>query len=385
MARVNIVSPALIRLLLLQITLSTFQGNACWTSTPAIGGVVVSNLSATAASSVDESIISTSVRFGVEKVTYLGFLPVLLLVSMTTNALTVAVTWRQGITQRRRVNLCLFFLSTSDALYALTLTCVSVAKAVTLLQGPEAYSGYVRFILHYHLFRKASIFLFFSSFLTSLVAMERCVCVVWPLRVDRFLRVRTLLVVIALGFSFCVFSFVLVGMKFSPQCSLDPKTNSTVWVEGPSQFYKNNRQFLQVLEVFVLNIGFQGVSILVVVLCTAVTTYQLNASHKWRLKMANVVGLEAAFNDKAARKEAHLNKMLIVTSCVHVMINGPGFALIICAFFINELSAYGRYRNIMYSCIAVRNVFTVTNASVKLFIYYNHGSAFRKELRKLLR
>ncbi|KAK7474247.1 hypothetical protein BaRGS_00034490 [Batillaria attramentaria] len=104
-------------------------------------------------------------------------LPVLFTIGAPTNSLSMIIFYKHGL--RHRINLCLFALSLVDFLY---LTFDFILNSDALTTFPFHWQRVVmEFIVNNHILG------FFglgwaSQFLSGVIAGERCLCVVWPLK-----------------------------------------------------------------------------------------------------------------------------------------------------------------------------------------------------------
>ncbi|XP_025097946.1 uncharacterized protein LOC112566167 [Pomacea canaliculata] len=128
--------------------------------------------------------ISRQSRRVVEIVCYGGLTSLLCCVGVVVNVLSCLVFWRQGL--KDHMNLCLFCLALTDCSYLLsTFTVLSLTELLRLCDeaiGEKFYVlafTYVGSVLYG--FRSA------SEWMEAVIAVERCVCVVFPLRASTIL------------------------------------------------------------------------------------------------------------------------------------------------------------------------------------------------------
>ena len=80
-------------------------------------------------------------------------------------------------------------------------------------------------------------FLATSNALTMIISLERCACVLAPLRAKRILRTRFMAVVIVAVFVFVLGLYGLFNLKYVTVVRYDPTTNTTVYTPGLGKFY----------------------------------------------------------------------------------------------------------------------------------------------------
>lgn len=125
----------------------------------------------------------------VEAVCYSGLIPLLCVISVPANVLNCLVFWRQGL--QERMNLCLLCLALVDSLYAgcsFALYSVNVFIRFHDEIVSEEYSAKI------FVYLRGAIYGFrtTSQCITMVIAVERCLCVVYPLQAARLLKTRTM-------------------------------------------------------------------------------------------------------------------------------------------------------------------------------------------------
>ena len=88
-----------------------------------------------------------------------------------------------------------------------------------------------------------------SSTLTMIISLERCACVLAPLHAKRFLRTRSMAVVIVAVFVFVLGLYGLFNLKYVTVVRIDPSTNTTVYESELGSFYLQHRYVLMNLAV----------------------------------------------------------------------------------------------------------------------------------------
>ena len=133
------------------------------------------------------NVITVQTFLAFEEIINCGLSLVVFCVGVPTNLLSCLVFCRQGL--RDRMNLCLFSLALVDLSFV---TCFYLVVSFCLVEHvwPEDGQWWKNFARKYFtgLYRG---FLYSSGCLTMLIAIERCVCVTWPLRAASLVRTRT--------------------------------------------------------------------------------------------------------------------------------------------------------------------------------------------------
>ena len=84
-------------------------------------------------------------------------------------------------------------------------------------------------------------FLATSNTLTMVISLERCACVLAPLHAKKFLRTRSIAVVVVAVFVFVLGLYGFFNLKFVVVTINDPITNTTVYVPRLGDFYLQHR------------------------------------------------------------------------------------------------------------------------------------------------
>ncbi|KAL8625852.1 hypothetical protein ACOMHN_012444 [Nucella lapillus] len=159
-----------------------------------------------------ENVVSKQLHFWVSTISNAVIIPILFLMGLPGNVLTAAVFYRLGL--RERINFCIFFLALVDFADIIVVLGLRIEIIYRFLVGPS------NFFIKY--FLGLTGFSWVSMFLSSVIAAERCFCVVSPLRAQRMVSTRTLAVVVV-----SISLLILTGMLVIA----GPK-HTEVWVPG---------------------------------------------------------------------------------------------------------------------------------------------------------
>nr|KAG5707050.1 hypothetical protein BaRGS_019655 [Batillaria attramentaria] len=192
-----------------------------------------------------DNLVSYAVEELLELVVNGVALPVLFLVSLPTNIISAIVFYRQGL--QERINLCVFSLSLVDMLYVVFAFCLFSDRLYSKLTGGPRFGHVAQFIF------KNKLVGFFhlnsaSWFITTLIASERCFCVVSPLTSKTVLKTRSTAAVLIVSFVVIVTGGFVAGLSWDVACVLDPVTNLTSTFTVASEFYIQTVQLIDVLE-----------------------------------------------------------------------------------------------------------------------------------------
>ncbi|XP_076458497.1 uncharacterized protein LOC143292199 [Babylonia areolata] len=317
-----------------------------------------------------DNLISQETEKAVDTAVGAVCLPVLFLLSVPCNVLNMAVFWKQGLSER--INLCLFCLSLVDFLHMVNSFFVNVDR----LYPPfiEPIGPVLQFIIQHNLvgFRG---FTWLSGYISMLIACERCLCVVSPLRSHAVLKTRTTVVVVLVGAVLILAGSLTIGLRWSLICVRDPLTNTTSRLVFTSQFYEDNKAYLDVLT-FVIGSPQLLTYVTVVSATTAVTSVKLKKMMTWR---------EQTSSASLSSREVALTRTLIVISVLYVVCSIPTIIAGISVMFVSEISFHGRYYNFSNLLVSLIELASFINATFNFFVYCWLGTKYRETLRDLLR
>ena len=116
-------------------------------------------------------------------------IPVLFLIGFPANCINMAVFFKQGL--KERINLCLFSLALVDLIYVCMVFVFYAERLYTQFPDNQRFGPVQQYMTH-----KRIIVLFGFGYvdllLVAVVSTERCICVLFPLRAQRFIKTKTL-------------------------------------------------------------------------------------------------------------------------------------------------------------------------------------------------
>ena len=186
----------------------------------------------------------------------------LFLIGGPANVINLAVFYKQGL--KERVNLCLFALSLADEIF-LTQSMFFFGEQIHLqFTTKEIFGPMMRFMVNNNLVGFFG-FSWVSEVLSAIIASERCLCVLSPLRSQTLLRTRTMAVIIVVVFLVVVGFYFVMATRYRIACIFVPPTGTTFYAGVASEFYRKHETFINYLEGFLYGAGIPLVVITVVV------------------------------------------------------------------------------------------------------------------------
>ncbi|XP_076454746.1 uncharacterized protein LOC143289596 [Babylonia areolata] len=278
------------------------------------------------------------------------------------NIINMAVFCKQSL--KDRVNLCLFSLSLADGIY---LVAVSFLHGDHLTTDFDDYGPIATFFTNNNL--NAFIgFVFVSFVLSAIIACERCLCILSPLKFQTLLRTRTMAVIIVTVYTVLISLFYVVSFRYFIACVYDPELGIVLRTMVKSPFYRQHQEFIDIVDSVVLGTGLTGTVMAVVVTTTILTTVKLRQIVTWREETSSSI----------SPREVALTKMLIGSSVLFIVCISPACVLRVATLFLPELNAGGRQHNLYFMCLWITEGFAFINASFNFLVYYKMGSRYRE-------
>ena len=319
-----------------------------------------------------DNIISVQTLLSFEKVVTCGVSLILLIVGVPTNLLNCLVFYRQGL--RDRMNLCLFSLALVDMLFV-TFFCLVCSYCLVGQLFPEVGEWWKFFARKYFTGPYRG-FLYSSGCLTTLISVERCVCVTLPLKAATLVKTRTIAVIIVSIVLSLQTMCLLYPLELSIGTMEDPDTGKITLFLTTTEFRSQYILLYNIVENTLIMIVIPFTTFTVVTIATAITVVQLKRAIAWRHGSSS--------SSSSDVREVALVKMLVVVSLIYIISSAPNVALGMTRLLVAEFFHTRRYANIFLASHLFYLVVAQANSSVNFFVYLARSSRFRQELHRLL-
>ncbi|CAL1538314.1 unnamed protein product [Lymnaea stagnalis] len=206
-----------------------------------------------------------------------------------------------------------------------------------------------------------------AGLLTAFLALERFVCVAWPLRVKTVVTPRLTVGLVISLFVIMTACNVPNSLAYRIGLEFDPLLNET----GYGILFHPHGDQLQDITITVQVLA-QITSFTVVAVSTLGLVWSLRKSVKWR-KSTSAVSLPA----HVSRREKQLVKMVILISVVFIVCSLPtvvGNLAMVCD---KDFNVRGSLMNLFLFSSIVFFILNTTNSMVNMFVYLNMSSRYR--------
>ena len=212
------------------------------------------------------------------------------------------------------------------------------------------------------------------------IAAERCLCVLFPLKAQTLMSTRTMAILLLAITPLVQLGSVIFPLKWRVEKTVNRRSGQSVWIFAPAQGPHQEliSALFHIVFGFTLLFVMKLVIIFIVVTCTVVTVIKLKQALAWRLTTSS-----STCSDTQTQQTV-LTKMLVVVCVFYVICSAPDSIMALFRVIEPEYKLAGRYANTLLLTLSISSkVFSATNCSVNFFVYYSMSSRFREELRRL--
>ncbi|KAI8781543.1 galanin receptor 2a-like [Biomphalaria glabrata] len=211
--------------------------------------------------------------------------------------------------------------------------------------------------------------------ITLYVTVERCLCIVFPLTIRKFITItRTKIVIILIYFTNAL-TLVPEYMSVYLTWLYDVKRNATILGVG----FRNNG--LQTKGItFMLHVLLIVIGLFCIVVMTTVLVLQLRRQRKWRLKNSSN---SLAKNSLTLRDRRSAVLVIVVATSVAICYI-PIASLSLATVFVPDFYVGGKYVNFFRDSWALAFLSGIINSSSTILIYYRMSSKYQETFLKLL-
>lgn len=308
----------------------------------------------------------------VETVFYAGVGTLKCLLGVSTNGVNCLVFCRQGL--QDRMNVCLFSLALVDFLYFMI---------IFLLFPLATFIRFCDIFLYEEYYAKMTValvgvangFSLTSGCITMAIAIDTCVCVVFPHRAASIMRTKTMTSLLIFSFLFIQVCYVIFPLSYT--YLKITVANRTQWVIRPTSLHEANKLVFYLFQNIALEMAIPFINVAIISVSTILTVKRLKSGIKWRQTTSNIT------NNLIGQQVALIN-MLTTVACVYVAIMLPCIIFQISLWFTIRTSANRSVQNHVLAASAVILMFSHINSCLNFFIYYRRSSRFRRDLHNCL-
>ena len=305
--------------------------------------------------------------------------PIFFIIGGPANVFNMAVFYKQGL--KERVNLCLFALSLADELYLIQILFFYGEQVRLQFTTSESFGPLMRFMFNNNLVGFFG-FYFVSQVLSAIIASERCLCVLSPLRSQTLLQTRTMAGIITGVFLVVVGFYFVMAQRYRVGCVFDPTSDTAMYTFVSAEFYVNNQELINYLDGFVYGAAIPGFVVVVVTVTTIITAVKINQAAAWRASTSSASGSSSS-SSSISPQELALTRMLIGIAVLFIVCVSPLALFRLAWLFLPEMNIGRRNHNFYVTGLWFMEALSCVNSSFNFFVYYTIGSRYRETFRSL--
>ena len=214
-----------------------------------------------------------------------------------------------------------------------------------------------------------------SQILSAIIASERCLCVLSPLRFQTMLQTRTMGFIITATYVVVVGGYFLIAARYRIACIFDPASDTVVYTFVTGEFYRKHEELINYLDSFVYGAGIPAVVVIVVNTTTIITAMKIRQAAAWRAGTSSASGSSSS---SISPREVALTKMLIGSSVLFIVCVSPLALFRFVWLFLPEMNIGRRNHNFYVAGMWILETLSYVNATFNIFVYYTMGSRYRE-------
>ncbi|KAK0042219.1 FMRFamide receptor [Biomphalaria pfeifferi] len=298
---------------------------------------------------------------------------VISVIGIVANGVSIAVFCKLGFHDSVDVTLTALAISDIGSLVSLQFYNIMVNPWMSSAQLPfEPPDATILFSVYPHIY-----FIRVTGLITAFAALERCVCVVLPLKVKDIFTCKRAMLIILILFLISISNVIAPYYYFRFGWILSPERNSSIlriipkknWYFGIGLSYMFNDIFIQYLTFAVL------------IACTVITSVTLHRNATWKKSISK--GGYRKVENKVSLKEIKVVKMLYFVSVTFIVCLLPLSTTLTAVGVVEDLSLNGAYYQVARLCYCVSFTMETVSSSMNAFIYYSMSSKYKRAFMTL--
>lgn len=307
------------------------------------------------------------------------------------NIINIVIFAKQGFAEN--VNVSLFAMAISDLLSVVPLLWVGICsnplfKRASLPFFTESFA----FISGEwpHVFGTR-----ITSWLTTLVTLERCLCVTLPLKVKSILTLNRIKGIVVAIYVFTIVPLIPLYFytHFAPEFFKEYNRSMLTYTFAPA----SSKAAYERISVFIHSTIPTTIHFLVVSISTVILVKHLRKQSKWRQQTAahgttstkadhqngsTNDGVKENPSNSMASKEKRVVKMVTFVAAIFITCFFPHMIAMMTTSFDPEFNVMGKRKNTYRTVGCFVLTLEALNSSVNIFVYYRMSSKYRSIFRK---
>ncbi|KAI8783641.1 growth hormone secretagogue receptor type 1 [Biomphalaria glabrata] len=292
------------------------------------------------------------------------------LMGLVANVINMLVFVRQGL--NTSMNISFFSMAISDIVRILSVEWANICF------NPYVEKLQVSIMFNYLFYVTGGWAAFCASritlHITLYITVERCLCIVFPLTIRKFITITRTKMVIVLIYIANILTLVPECMTVYLAWVYDGNTNATVLSIGFRDFGVRTKGVTFMLHVFLIVIGLFSI-----VVMTTVLVLQLRRRRKWRMKNSSRGFSKTSLTSRDRRAAALVIAVATAVAVCYI----PIVSLSLVTLFVPDFYIGGKYYLYFKESWALAFLSGIINSSSNIIIYYHMNSKFKETFLKL--
>ena len=226
-----------------------------------------------------------------------------------------------------------------------------------------------------------------TAWVTAFISFERCLCILIPLKVKKWITRKTTTVVMVAICIATIGPYIGAHWRWIFVWKFLPGRNATVL--GVTVVSTPFLDLKEKIENIVLGLIQPIVAFVTVLVCTVFLVVYLRRSSQWRKSMASAGGEKAGGDDSSrfepkqtiSRKEEKLVRLVISIATIFIVCYTPNTLVFLNMAIFPSFWVFGQHKNTFLMVYTLSVMASSVSASVNIFIYYNMGTRYRNAFR----
>lgn len=204
-----------------------------------------------------------------------------------------------------------------------------------------------------------------TSYITVYVTGERCMCILFPMKVKQMITPLRTTMIVVLIYLLNILTMIPEYLTAYLEWKFFPATNRTLI----SLSFTSNREDMFGI-VFFLSFVTGVTSFVAVILFTSILVIKLKETSQWR-KSVGDQSLQMSNRDKKTVK------LIILIACMLIVCFTPSAVVSLVTFVEPEFDLRKQYVNTVISMWSISCIFQAINSSANIFLYYGMSSKYK--------
>ncbi|GFN83225.1 chemosensory receptor a [Plakobranchus ocellatus] len=217
----------------------------------------------------------------------------------------------------------------------------------------------------------------YGSWITALISVERCLCIVFPMKVKSIFTVRRISILLIIGFILQMSSIIPTYATIRLAFVQSPFTNQTSLAVIQSEYGR----YIETITMFSAFTIASVICFLIVVICTIFLVIKLNQSARWRQSTSNALSKEDA---SVSTKENRVVRTVVMICVIYIFFFAPN------VFTFTTMAAYPDFKltdpylgNLQTVCLHIGFMCHSICSAVNIFVYVTMSTKYRDTFFKL--